>query len=51
VSGGTALAAALALAAGLAGSAQAAVMGRLGERPRALGILLLAAGAALTLRR
>ena len=32
MSGGTALAAALALAAGLAGSVQAAVMGRLGER-------------------
>jgi bacterial/archaeal transporter family-2 protein len=51
VSGGTAAAAALALAAGLAGSAQAAVMGRFGERVGSIEAVtwafLLSAGLAL----
>jgi bacterial/archaeal transporter family-2 protein len=51
VSGGTAVAAALALAAGLAGSAQAAVMGRFGERVGSIEAVtwafLLSAGLAL----
>jgi hypothetical protein len=45
------VAATLALAAGLAGSVQAAVMGRALTWQRGLGTLLLAAGATLTLRR
>jgi transporter family-2 protein len=59
VSGGTGLAAALALAAGLAGSVQAAVMGRFGERVGSLEALTwafllsaaLALGALLVVRR
>jgi bacterial/archaeal transporter family-2 protein len=59
VSGGTAVAAALALTAGLAGSAQAAVMGRFGERVGSLEALtwalllsgLLAVLALLVVRR
>jgi transporter family-2 protein len=51
VSGGTAVAAALALAAGLAGSVQAAVMGRFGERVGSVEAVtwafLLSAGLAL----
>jgi bacterial/archaeal transporter family-2 protein len=51
VSGGTAAAAALALAAGLAGSVQAAVMGRFGERVGSVEAVtwafLLSAGLAL----
>jgi transporter family-2 protein len=59
VSGGTGLAAALALAAGLAGSVQAAVMGRFGERIGSLEALawatilsvLIAMAALLVARR
>ena len=59
MSGGTGLAAALALAAGLAGSIQAAVMGRFGERVGSLEALTwafllsaaLALGALLVVRR
>ena len=59
MSGGTGLAAALALAAGLAGSVQAAVMGRFGERVGSLEALawatllsvVIAMGALLVARR
>ena len=59
MSGGTGLAAALALAAGLAGSVQAAVMGRFGERVGSLEALawafilsvVIALGALLVARR
>jgi hypothetical protein len=50
MSAGSSLAVVLAVSAGLAGSVQAAVMGKFGWT-RLLGIALLAAGAALTLRK